>query len=113
VVGIITRKTRVVENGPLLGSGFVPYPTSDAPFTYFVEVSKRTSNSEYSLALKYRAHTGYGDGNPLAVIDSVMPETLRRLGLWKTGDPLPVPPRMPGGCTRLVMRKGVEWCEPH
>lgn len=107
------QETRVVENGPLLGSVIVAYPTSDAPFTYFVEVYKRTSDSDYPLALRYRGHTGYGDGNPLAVIDAEMPETLRRLGLWKIGDALPVPPRMPGGCTRLVMRKGVEWCEPH
>lgn len=107
------EETRVVENGPLLGSVIVAYPTSDAPFTYFVEVYSRTSNSGYSLALRYRGHTGYGDGNSLAVIDSEMPETLRRLGLWKTGDALPIPPRMSGGCTRLVMRKGVEWCEPH
>ena len=102
----------IVEDGPLLGSVIVAYPTSDAPFTYFVEVYKRTSDSEYSRALRYRGHTGYGDGNPLAVIDSEMPETLRQLGLWKTGDALPVPPRMPAGCTRLVMRKGVERCEP-
>jgi hypothetical protein len=107
------EETRVVENGPLLGSVIFAYPTSDAPFTYFVEVYKRASDIEYSLALRYRGHTSYGDGNPLAVIDSEMPETLRRLGLWKTGDALPVPPRMPGGCTRLMMRKGVEWCEPH
>src|SRR5579863_10534960 len=105
------QEARFVENGPLLGSVIVAYPTSDAPFTYFVEVYKRTSASDYSRTLRYRGHTGYGDGNPLAVIDSEMPETLRRLGLWKTGDALPVPPRMPGGCTRLVMRKGVEWCE--
>jgi hypothetical protein len=107
------EETRVVENGPLLGGTIVAYPTSDAPFTYFVEVYKRTSDGDYSLALRYRGHTGYGDGNPLAVIDSEMPETLRRLGLWKTGDALPVPPRMPQACTRLVMRKSVEWCEPH
>ena len=107
------EETRFVESGPLLGSVLVAYPTSDAPFTYFVEVYKRTSDSEYSRTLRYRGHTGYGDGNPLAVIDSEMPETLRQLGLWKTGDALPVPPRMPGGCTRLVMRKGVEWCESH
>ena len=107
------EETRVVENGPLLGSVIVAYPTSDAPFTYFVDVYKRTPDSEYSLALRYRGHTGYGDGNPLAVIDSEMPETLRRLGLWKTGDALPVPPRMPGECTLLVIGKGVEWCEPH
>ena len=107
------EETRLVENGPLLGSVIVAYPTEDAPFTYFVEVYKRVSDGEYSRLLKYRGNTGYGDGNPLAVIDSEMPETLRRLGLWKPGDALPVPPRMPRVCTRLVMRKGVEWCEPH
>jgi hypothetical protein len=106
------EETRLVENGPLLGSVIVVYPTTDAPFSYFVEVYKRTFDSEYSQTLKYRGHTGYGDRNPLAVIDSEMAETLRRLGLWKIGDVLPVPPRMPRGCTRLTMRKGVEWCEP-
>src|SRR5579872_2383841 len=102
------QETRFVENGDLLGSVIVASPTSDAPFAYFVEVYKRTSEREYSRVLKYRSNTRYGDGNPLAVIDSDMPETLRRFGLWKTGDALPVPPRMPRGCTRLVMRKGVE-----
>lgn len=105
------QETRFVEDGPLLGSVIVSYPTSDAPFTYFVDVYKRISDSEYSRVLRYRGNTGYGDGNPLAVIDSEMPETLRRLGLWKTGDALPVPPST--RCTRLVMRKGVEWCEPN
>lgn len=107
------QEARFVENGPLLGSVIVAYPTNDAPFTYFVEVYKRISDSEYSRVLRYRGSTGYGDGNPLAVIDSEMPETLRRLGLWMAGDALPVPPSMPRGCTRLVIRKGVEWCEPH
>jgi hypothetical protein len=104
------QEARFVEKGPLLGSVIVAYPTNDAPFTYFVEVYKRSSDSEYSQVLRYRGNTHYGDGNPLAVIDSEMPETLRRLGLWKTGDALPVPPRMPRGCA-LVMRQGVEWCE--
>lgn len=106
------QEARFVENGPLLGSVIVSYPTDDAPFTYFVEVYKRVSDSDYSQVLRYRGNTRYGDGNPLAVIDSEMPETLRRLGLWKEGDALPVPPRMPQRCTRLVMRKGVESCEP-
>ncbi|MDP9170386.1 MAG: hypothetical protein M3N54_07200 [Acidobacteriota bacterium] len=105
------QETRLVENGPLLGSVIVWYPADDPPFRYFVEVYRRISGGEYSQVLKYRGNTGYGDGNPLAVIDSEMPETLRRLGLWKTGDALPVPARLPGGCTRLVMRKGVESCE--
>jgi hypothetical protein len=107
------QEARLVENGPLLGSVIVAFPTNNAPFTYFVEVYNRTSDSEYSRVLRYRGKTHYGDGNPLAVIDSEMPETLRRLGLWKEGDALPVPPRMPRGCSRLVMREGVERCEPH
>jgi len=107
------QETRFIETGPMVGSVVVAYPTEDPPFTYFVEVYRRTSDNEYSRVLKYRGRTGYGDGNPLPVIDSEMPETLRRLGLWKTGDALPVPPSLPRGCTRLVMRKGVEWCEPH
>ncbi len=106
------EEARFVENGPLLGSVIVAYPTNDAPFTYFLEVYKRVSDSDYSQVLRYRGNTRYGDGNPLAVIDSEMPETLRRSGLWKEGDALPVPPKMPQRCTRLVMRKGVEWCEP-
>jgi hypothetical protein len=72
------EETRLVENGPLLGSAIVVYPTTDSPFSYFVEVYKRTFDGEYSQTLKYRGQTGYGDGNPLAVIDSEMPETLRR-----------------------------------
>jgi hypothetical protein len=107
------QEARFVENGPLLGSVVVAYPTDDPPFTYFVEVYRPISDGEYSRVLRYRGHTGYGDGNPLAVIDSEMPETLRRLGLWKAGDALPVPANMPRGCVRLVMRKSVEWCEPH
>jgi len=106
------QEARFVENGPLLGSVIVAYPTNDAPFAYFVEVYKRMPDSMYSQVLRYRGNTRYGDGNPLAVIDSEMPESLRRLGLWKTGDALPVPPGMPQGCTRLVMRKSVQWCEP-
>ncbi len=107
------EEARFIENGALLGSVIVAYPTGDAPFAYFVEVYQRIPDGEYSQVLRYRGNTTYSDGNPLAVIDSEMPETLRRLGLWKPGDALPVPPRMPRGCTRLVMRKGVEWCESH
>jgi hypothetical protein len=104
------QEARFVEKGPLLGNVIVAYPTRDAPFTYLVEVYRRSSDGDYSQVLKYRGNTHYGDGNPLAVIDSEMPETLRRLGLWKTGDSLPVPPRAPKGCT-LLIRKGIEWCE--
>ena len=105
------QATRFIESGPLLGDVIVANPTGDAPYRYYVEVYKRNPAGEYARVLKYRGRAGYGDGNSLAVIDSEMPETQRRLGLWKAGDALPVPPTMPAGCTRLVMRKGVEWCE--
>lgn len=106
------QEIRFVEKGPLFGSVVVAYAGYDPPFTYFMEVYKRVAGGEYSRVLKYRGNTRYGDGNPLAVIDSEMPETFRRLNLWKAGDALPLPPAMPKGCTRLVLRKGVEWCEP-
>ncbi len=104
------EEARFVESGPLHGSVIVAYPTSNAPFTYFVEVHQRTAGNDYSLSMKYRGTTGYADGNRLAVIDSQMPETLRRLGLWNVGGPLPVPPRLPRGCT-LALRKGLAWCK--
>lgn len=114
------QETRFIEAGPLLGAvivadpyGGAPPPTRVNPYGYSVEVYRRDAAGRYARVLAYRGRTSYGDGNLLAVIDSEMPETLRRLGLWKTGDAMPVPPTMPAGCTRLVMRKGVEWCEPN
>ena len=104
------EEARFVESGPLLGSVLIVYPTNNAPFTYFVEVHKRAAGGDYTLTMKYRGSTGYGDGNRLAVIDSQMPETLRRLGLWNVGDPLPEPPRLPRGCN-VVLRNGVAWCK--
>jgi len=103
--------TRFIENGPIRGDVIATYPTTDAPYTYWVEVYRQRGGREYAQILRYRGKTEYGDGNPLAVVDSEMPETLRRLDLWKDGEPLPVPARTPAGCTTLFMRKGVEWCE--
>ncbi len=105
------EETRFVENGPLLGSVIVAKPTSRAPYVYLVDVYRRVSNRDYVLALQFRSKTRQGDGNPLAVIDSEMPEILRRFGFWKTGDALPVPPSMPEGCKGLVIRQGLVWCE--
>jgi hypothetical protein len=48
---------------------------------------------------------------PLAgtVIDSEMPEIERRLGFWKSGDPLPVPER--AQCASYMLKNGIEWCQ--
>jgi hypothetical protein len=104
------EETRFIESGPLIGNIIVAYPTDNAPFTYWIEVYKRKGSSEFERSLRYRGKTVYGDGNSLAVIDSEMPETLRRLKLWARGQALPVPHDLPAGC-KLIMRKGVEWCE--
>jgi hypothetical protein len=103
--------TRFVEHGPLRGDVIVDYPTDHAPYRYWIEVYAPAKSGQYARVLRYRGRTGYGDRNPLPVADSEMPEVLRRLGLWKPGDALPVPRRRPAGCDRLVMRRGEEWCE--
>lgn len=73
------QETRFVERGPLQGNVIVDYPTQDAPYTYWIEVYNAGESSQYVQILRYRGRTGYGDGNPLAVADSEMPEILRRL----------------------------------
>jgi hypothetical protein len=105
------QDTRFMENGPLVGSIVVVYPTNNAPYTYYVEVYRPSNVGDYKQVLRYRGKTGYNDGNPLPVIDSEMPEILRRLGMWKPGDAPPSPQKLPDGCTQIVMRKGVEWCD--
>lgn len=105
------EETRFIDKGPLIGNVIVAEPTRNAPYTYWVEVYKRNASGKYARSLRYRGKTEYGDGNHLAVIDSEMPAILKRLKLWKPGQALPVPPKMPDRCTRLFMRKGVMWCE--
>ena len=102
--------TRFVEAGPLLGNVIVDYPTDEAPFAYWVEVHQPDAAGHYGRVLHYRSATTYGDGNPLAVIDSEMPGILHRLGLWKPGEPLPVPVSRSATCRHPVLRRGEEWC---
>jgi hypothetical protein len=103
------QRTRFIGKGPLTGDIVVDEPTPNAPFAYFVTVYRRSPSGPYVELLRYRSRTRYGDGNPLAVIDSEMPEILRRLHFWKTDDPLPVPMQLPAGCT-LAMHNGTEIC---
>jgi len=103
--------TRFVEHGALRGEVIVNYPTDDAPYAYWIEVYAPGKSDQYARTLHYRSITHYGDGNPLAVADSEMPEIMKRLGVWKPGDALPVPPHAPKGCGPLIMRHGEEWCK--
>jgi len=104
------QATRFVENGPLLGDVIVNYPTDNAPYTYWIELHRMATSGRFVRVLRYRGSTRYGDGNPMAVIDSEMPELLRRLGLRRKGDPLPIPSNRAEDCAHPVMRKGEEWC---
>lgn len=103
------NNARYMEDGPLRGDVIVDHPREKAPYTYMIEVYGRGKGGEYSQILNYRGHTGYGDGNQLPVAYSEMPEILRRLGLWHSGDPLPAPPDTP--CLNPVLRHGEEWCQ--
>lgn len=105
------QASRFVGHGPLTGDVIVDYPTSRAPYVYWIEVYSPGKTGQYARVLRYRSHTRYGDGNPLPVADSEMTAIMQRLGLWKPGDALPVPPNMPSECGRLVLRHAEEWCQ--
>ncbi|MGR6331184.1 hypothetical protein ACU5AX_19155 [Sphingomonas sp. XXL09] len=73
------QEVRYIATGPLRGAIVAAEPTSDAPFAYWITVDRLGPDGRYHQALRYRSRTRYGDGNPKAVIDSDMAETLRRL----------------------------------
>jgi hypothetical protein len=85
------EEVRFIGSGPLEGSVISAGPTANSPYEFWVSVSKLTSGYTYAQVLRYRSATRYGDGNPLAVIDSEMPNIESRLGLWRPGSPLPLP----------------------
>ncbi|MGH9711589.1 MAG: hypothetical protein ACRD37_13690, partial [Candidatus Acidiferrales bacterium] len=61
----------------------------------------------YKTVLRYRSATHYGDNNPLAVIDSEMPNIEWRLGYWKPGMALPLPS---GACPKPHLIHMELWC---
>jgi hypothetical protein len=107
------QEIRFITSGVLRGSVISAEPQEHAPFRYSIAVDRLTSTSAYRQVLRYSSATRYSDGNPLAVIDSEMPNIERRLGLWKSGEPLPSP-RLAGDgkpCTKPTMKSDELWCE--
>jgi hypothetical protein len=101
------QEVRFIESGPLEGRVISAEPTDNSPYGFWVSVSKLTSGYTYVQILRYRSATRYSDGNPLAVIDSEMPNIESRLGLWRPGSPLPLPA---GPCPRSRLRGMELWC---
>ena len=104
--GNMNHRIRYIASGPLRGDMISAEPTWNAPYAYWVTVNHLTSGYNYRQVLRFRSATRYGDGNTLAVIDSEMPNIMRRLGLWHAGQPLPVPP----GCVHPHLVKTELWC---
>lgn len=100
------QQVRYVETGPLKGDIVSVEPTPDAPFGFWVVVNA-PANGGFKEVLRYRSATRYGDGNPLAVIDSEMPNMAQRLGLWKPGSPMPLPD---GPCPQPHLVRMALWC---
>jgi hypothetical protein len=85
------EEVRYISTDILRGDIISVDPTENAPFGYWVTVNVLTPQYTYKTVLRYRSATRYGDGNPLAVIDSEMPSIEQRLGYWKPGAALPLP----------------------
>jgi hypothetical protein len=98
---------RYVADGPLKGAVIFAEPTSDKPFGYWIAVNRPDAALRYKQVLRFRSATHYGDGNPLAAIDSEMPNTLRHLGLWRPGMALPLPA---SGCRNPHLVNTALWC---
>ena len=107
------QEIRFVTDGPLRGSVITAEPQEHLPYGYWIEVNQLTHAGAYHQVLRYRSATLYNDGNPLAVIDSEMPNIEGRLGLWKPGEPLPAP-RLDGKgkpCINPTLRHSELWCD--
>jgi hypothetical protein len=101
------QEVRYISSGRLKGDLISVEPTENAPYGYWVTVNALTPQYTYKTVLHYRSATHYGDNNPLAVIDSEMPNIEQRLGFWKSGMPLPLPS---GACPRPRLIRMELWC---
>jgi len=84
------EETRFIENGPMAGDVVVATELAQkgairlnkSPFAYGIAVYRFSSASQrFMQILTFAGHSVYDDGDPRAVIDSDMPDTLRLLGL--------------------------------
>jgi hypothetical protein len=100
-------EVRYISSGRLKGEIISAVPTENAPYAYWVTVNALTPQYTYTAVLRYRSATHYGDHNPLSVIDSEMPNIEQRLGYWKPGMALPLPP---GGCPIPRLIRMELWC---
>lgn len=107
------QEIRFIDHGPLRGCVISAEPQEHLPFNYWIVVDTLTKAGAYRQVLRYRSATHQNDGNPLAVIDSEMPTIERRLGLWKPGEPLPIPASAGDGkpCMKPTLRHSELWCE--
>ena len=101
------QEVRYITSGPLKGSVVSAEPAEHSPFGYWISVSKLSPAYTYRQTLHYLSATRYNDGNPLAVIDSEMPNIQKRLGIWKPGVPLPLPA---GPCPKPRLTHMELWC---
>ncbi|MDE2405844.1 MAG: hypothetical protein KGM17_14340 [Sphingomonadales bacterium] len=101
------QEIRYIAAGPLRGAFIIAEPTQDAPFGFWISVEMPGGQGRYRQVQHFRSATRYGDGNPLAVIDSEMPAILQRAGAWHPGAALPLPAR---GCPAPHLVRGALWC---
>jgi hypothetical protein len=107
------QEIRFITDGLLRGSVITAEPQEHLPYNYWIVVDMLTPTGAYRQALRYRSATHQNDGNPLAVIDSEMPNIERRLGLWKPGDLLPSPSSAGDSkpCIKPALKHSELWCE--
>jgi hypothetical protein len=101
------QEVRYIQSGLLRGDIVSVEPTQDALFGFWVAVNAPDASNGFKTVLRYRSATRYGDGNPLAVIDSEMPNIAQRLGLWRPGSPPPLPA---GPCPTPHLVHMALWC---
>ena len=105
------QEIRFVTGGPLRGSVITAEPQLHLPYGYWISVKSLNPAGAYRQVLRYRSATLYNDSNPIAVIDSEMPNIERRLGLWEPGQRFPTPD-VGGGkpCLKPALRNSELWC---